>query len=131
MILPASEFDLARQVLVAAGRDEAGAQWAVDSAQGWGPDTALSDQPAASEVVRDEPDVGSPWTANEALAWLAEHRALVRVLDTDAGERRVLVTVRPPARPDDGGAASAGVASTSGAAAASSSRTWACVVLQV
>ncbi len=68
----------------------------MDSAQGRVHSADLSDEPGYHEVTPDEADAGSPWTAGEALAWLAEHRALVRVTRTESGERQVPVTVRPP-----------------------------------
>jgi hypothetical protein len=40
------------------------------------------------------------WSPARALTWLAEHRALVRVLTTPEGNAEVLVSVRPPSDPE-------------------------------
>lgn len=52
-----------------------------------------------SGLPQAEPDAA--WTVEQGLLWLAEHRALLRVLRTDDGEAQILVTVRPQSHPGD------------------------------
>lgn len=41
------------------------------------------------------------WSVERGILWLAEHRALMRVLRTDEGAQQVFVSVRPRSHPDD------------------------------